>query len=144
MIRTPFIVILIPAILLIGFFSGFAVPVCAEEVAFGGIGLQVVPTVDGDLVVLNVLKDAPAAEKGLLPGDMIVQVNDFLLKGSDFGKVVAEHLWGPVGASVELVYRRPGVTGEMRATIKRTAIAPKLIVEPTVQDNVPDGGEKQK
>ena len=43
------------------------VPGAAEEAAFGGIGLQVVPTVDGDLVVLNVLQDAPAAEKGLLP-----------------------------------------------------------------------------
>jgi C-terminal processing protease CtpA/Prc len=122
----------------------FAVPVSAEESAFGGIGLQVVPTVDGDLVVLNVVKDAPAAEKGLLPGDMIFQVNGFLLKGSDFGKVVSQHLWGPVGASVELVYRRPGVAGERRVTIKRAALAPKLIVAPTVQDNVPDDDKKQK
>ncbi|MEN8687215.1 MAG: PDZ domain-containing protein [Desulfuromonadales bacterium] len=121
-----------------------AVPVPAEEAAFGGIGLQVVPTVDGDLVVLNVVDDAPAAEKGLLPGDMIFQVNGFLLKGSDFGKVVSQHLWGPVGASVELVYRRPGVAGERRVTIKRTALAPKLIVAPTVQDNVPDDDETRK
>ena len=122
----------------------FALSVCAEEVAFGGIGLQVVPTVDGDLVVLNVLPDAPAAKQGILPGDMIFQVNDFILQGSDFGKVVTEHLWGPVGASVELVYRRPGVAGEKRASIERTAIAPKLIVAPTVQDNVPDDGETQQ
>ena len=120
------------------------VPGAAEEAAFGGIGLQVVPTVDGDLVVLNVLQDAPAAEKGLLPGDMIFQVNGFLLKGSDFGKVVSQHLWGPVGAPVELVYRRPGVAGERRVTIKRAAIPPKLIVAPTVQDNVTDDGETQK
>ena len=144
MIRTPSIAILISTILMIGSFAWLAVPVCAEDLAFGGIGLQVVPTVDGDLVVLNVLKDAPAAEKGIMPGDMIFQVNGFPLKGSDFGKVVAEHLWGPVGASVELVYRRPGVVGEKRVTIERTAIAPKLIVAPTVQDNVPDDGEKQK
>ena len=102
------------------------------------------PTVDGDLVVLNVLQDAPAAEQGIKPGDMIFQVNDFPLKGSDFGKVVAEHLWGPVGATVDLVYRRPGVAGEKRVTIVRTAIAPKLIVAPTVQDNVPDNGEKKQ
>lgn len=121
-----------------------AVPLHAEDPAFGGIGLQVVPTVDGDLVVLNVVPDAPAAEKGMLPGDMIFQVNDFLLKGSDFGKVVSEHLWGPVGASVELFYRRPGVAGERRVTVKRAAIAPKLIVAPTVQDKVPDDGETQQ
>lgn len=131
---------LVPVILM----TWLVLQVSAEEGAFGGIGLQVVPTVDGELVVLNVLKDAPAAEKGLLPGDMIFQVNGFPLKGSDFGKVVSQHLWGPVGASVELVYRRPGVAGEQRVTIKRAAIPPKLIVAPTVQDNVTDNGETQQ
>ena len=33
----------------------FAGPVNAEEQLLGGVGLQVVPTIDGDLVVLNVL-----------------------------------------------------------------------------------------
>ena len=143
MLRIPSTVIAAALVLVISL-VWLAVPVPAEEAAFGGIGLQVVPTVDGDLVVLNVVDDAPAAEKGLLPGDMIFQVNGFLLKGSDFGKVVSQHLWGPVGASVELVYRRPGVAGERRVTIKRTALAPKLIVAPTVQDNVPDDDETRK
>ncbi len=143
MLRIPSTVIAAALVLVISL-VWFAVPVPAEEAAFGGIGLQVVPTVDGDLVVLNVVDDAPAAEKGLLPGDMIFQVNGFLLKGSDFGKVVSQHLWGPVGASVELVYRRPGVAGERRVTIKRTALAPKLIVAPTVQDNVTDDDETRK
>ena len=143
MLRIPSTVIAAALVLVISL-VWLAVPVPAEEAAFGGIGLQVVPTVDGDLVVLNVVDDAPAAEKGLLPGDMIFQVNGFLLKGSDFGKVVSQHLWGPVGASVELVYRRPGVAGERRVTIKRAALAPKLIVAPTVQDNVPDDDETRK
>ena len=143
MLRIPSTVIAAALVLVISL-VWLAVPVPAEEAAFGGIGLQVVPTVDGDLVVLNVVDDAPAAEKGLLPGDMIFQVNGFLLKGSDFGKVVSQHLWGPVGASVELVYRRPGVAGERRVTIKRTALAPKLIVAPTVQDNVTDDDETRK
>ena len=143
MLRIPSTVIAAALVLVISL-VWFAVPVPAEEAAFGGIGLQVVPTVDGELVVLNVVDDAPAAEKGLLPGDMIFQVNGFLLKGSDFGKVVSQHLWGPVGASVELVYRRPGVAGERRVTIKRTALAPKLIVAPTVQDNVTDDDETRK
>ena len=50
--------------------------VFGEEQKFGGVGLQVVPTITGDLVVLNVLEAAPAAEKGLLPGDLIFQVDD--------------------------------------------------------------------
>jgi C-terminal processing protease CtpA/Prc len=143
MLRFPSIILCAAAALLIAA-TWLAGPARAEEVAFGGIGLQVVPTVEGDLVVLNVVKDAPAARQGLLPGDMIFQVDGFLLKGSDFGKVVAEHLWGPVGAPVELVYRRPGVAGEMRVTIKRAALAPKLIVAPSVQDKSPRAAETGK
>lgn len=106
----------------------------ADDVQFGGVGLQVVPTINGDLVVLNVLEDAPAAEKGLMPGDLIFQVNDFALQGSDFGKVISEHLWGPVGSSVELFYRRPGVVGVNRVILQRSTIDPRLTVTPTVKN----------
>ncbi len=106
----------------------------AEETLFGGVGLQVVPTIHGNLVVLNVLEGAPAAEKGLKPGDLIFQVDSFLLQGSDFGKVVSEHLWGPAGSSVVLHYRRPGQSGDMQAEITRSNIDPRLTLTPSVQD----------
>jgi C-terminal processing protease CtpA/Prc len=109
----------------------------AGDEGFGGVGLQVVPTINGDLVVLNVLQDTPAANKGLLPGDLIFQVDDFPLQGSDFGKVVSEHLWGPVGSTVELHYRRPGVTGVRQVVLTRTAIDPRMTVTPTVKDSTP-------
>ena len=112
----------------------------AEELPFGGVGLQVVPTINGDLVVLNVLEDAPADEKGLLPGDLIFQVDDFTLQGSDFGKVVSEHLWGPVGSFVELFYRRPGIAGVSRAVVQRSTIDPRLTVTPTVQNGPSESG----
>ncbi len=125
------------ALLLVGvlLIAGFLVtPVLADDVQFGGVGLQVVPTINGNLVVLNVLENAPAAEKGLLPGDLIFQVDDFTLQGSDFGKVVSEHLWGPVGSFVELFYRRPGVVGVSRVVVQRSSIDPRLTVTPTVQN----------
>ena len=116
----------------------------AEDVPFGGVGLQVVPTINGDLVVLNVLENAPADEKGLLPGDLIFQVDDFTLQGSDFGKVVSEHLWGPVGSSVELFYRRPGIAGVSRVVVQRSTIDPRLTVTPTVQNGPAEsGGSKE-
>lgn len=106
----------------------------AGEEQFGGVGLQVVPTITGHLVVLNVIKDAPAEKAGVLPGDLIFQVNSFPLQGSDFGKVVSEHLWGPVGSPVELFYRRPGVVGVSRVVVTRSKIDPRLTVTPTIQD----------
>ena len=133
----PAVMLRIFALLIVGvlvttaFLSASAL---AEDKSFGGVGLQVVPTIEGDLVVLNVLDDAPAAEKGLKPGDLIFQVDDFQLKGSDFGKVVAEFLWGPVGTSVELFYRRPGVIGVSRVVVQRSTIDPRLTVTPTVQN----------
>ena len=136
-----FLRILFSGILLL---SGFiATQSFAEDVPFGGVGLQVVPTINGDLVVLNVLEASPAADKGLLPGDLIYQVDDFPLQGSDFGKVVSEHLWGPVGSPVVLFYRRPGVKGVSEVMLQRTAIDPRLTVTPTVKggaSTTSDGG----
>jgi C-terminal processing protease CtpA/Prc len=116
----------------------------AANEAFGGVGLQVVPTITGDLVVLNVLKDAPAAQNGVLPGDLIFQVDDFPLQGSDFGKVVSEHLWGPIGSTVEIFYRRPGVAGVSRVVLKRTAIDPHLTVTPTVKNGMQDSNRSKQ
>ncbi len=109
-------------------------PGFSEDQPFGGVGLQVVPTINGELVVLNVLEKAPAAENGLLPGDLIFQVDEFPLHGSDFGQVVSEHLWGPVGSKVELFYRRPGIAGVSRVVLQRSAMDPRLTVTPSVQN----------
>jgi C-terminal processing protease CtpA/Prc len=106
----------------------------AEEQRFGGVGLQVVPTITGELVVLNVLEKTPASEKGVLPGDLIFQVDDFPLQGSDFGVVVSEHLWGPVDSQVEIFYRRPGIAGVSRVVLKRSSLDPRLTVTPTAQN----------
>lgn len=106
----------------------------ADDKPFGGVGLQVVPTITGELVVLQVLEDAPAARQGLKPGDLIHRVDNVPLKGSDFGKIIAEHLWGPVGSNVELHYLRPGVAGVRRVTLQRTAIDPRLTVTPSVNE----------
>ena len=106
----------------------------AEEQRFGGVGLQVVPTITGELVVLNVLEETPASEKGVLPGDLIFQVDDFPLQGSDFGVVVSEHLWGPVDSQVDIFYRRPGVAGVSRVVLKRSSLDPRLTVTPAAQN----------
>lgn len=108
-----------------------ATMVSAQQDAFGGVGLQVVPTVTGELVILRVVPDTPAGRSGLLPGDLIVQVDDFPLRGSDFAQVVAERLWGPAGSPVLLQVRRPGSAGERRIGLERTALDPKLTVTPS-------------
>ncbi|HEY7746180.1 MAG TPA: PDZ domain-containing protein [Desulfuromonadales bacterium] len=97
---------------------------CAAEKGHGSVGLQVVPTAKGDLVVLNVVPGAPAETAGLLPGDLIVQVDDFTLAGSDFAEVVPRYLWGQVGSSVTITYLRPGVPGRHTLILQRAALTP--------------------
>ena len=116
-------------------FSGL---VCAEPVSqqeFGGVGLQVVPTSGGELVVLSVLAGSPAAKQGLAPGDLVFQVDDFRLKGSEFGQVVTQYLWGPVDSKLTLHYRRPGLSGDLSMQLRRVKLNPQLTVTPAVQDS---------
>lgn len=120
--------------------SGLAVAESDDQRPFGGVGLQVVPTVTGELVVLRVVPGSAADRQGLRPGDLVHQVDDFPLEGSEFGQVVAEHLWGPVGSPVTLHYRRPGVAGERHADLVRAVMDPELTVTPAAE--VPAGQMK--
>jgi carboxyl-terminal processing protease len=110
----------------------------AVEKVAGSIGLQVVPTAKGELVVLNVVPGAPAEAAGLLPGDLIVQVDDFALVGSDFAEVVPRYLWGPVGSSVTIVYLRPGESGRHSLTLQRAAIKKGVAPPPGVKMLTPE------
>jgi len=99
----------------------------------GSIGLQVVPTASGELVVLDVVPGAPAAVAGLLPGDLIVKVDDFSLAGSVFAEVVPRHLWGEVGSSVTITYLRPGQSGSVVLTLRRAALEQNVAPPPGVK-----------
>lgn len=105
----------------------------AREKGFGGIGLQVVPTVDGNLVVLRVVEESPAAGAGLKPGDFIFQVDDLVLAGSNFAEIVADYLWGEVGTAVTVHFLRPGEEGEKSVSLTRIAMDAEIGETPGVR-----------
>ena len=109
----------------------------------GSIGLQVVPTATGELAVLQVPAGSPAAAAGIKPGDLVVQVDDFPLAGSDFVKVVAQHLWGVEGSQVTIHFLRPGEAGRKAVSVRRAAADPKLTVSPAARNAAPHQGEKK-
>src|SRR5512145_2197640 len=74
----------------------------------GSVGLQVVPTATGELVVLQIPAGLPAVTAGMKPGDLIVQIDDFPLAGSNFAEVIAQRLWGAEGSQVVIHFLRPG------------------------------------
>jgi C-terminal processing protease CtpA/Prc len=119
-------------------------PVMAESSRkLGSVGLQVVPTATGELVVLQVPTGTPAASAGVKPGDLIVQVDDFPLAGSDFAEVVAQRLWGTEGSQVVIHYLRPGETGRKSVVLRRAAADPKLTVSPAIRNGPTDKGGKK-
>lgn len=87
-----------------------------------GVGLQVVPTVLGELVVLAVVEASPAAAAGILPGDLIIAVDGHALRGKEFADVVTRYLWGPAGSATVLTLMRPGRAGQEEKKIERVVL----------------------
>lgn len=87
-----------------------------------GVGLQVVPTSKGELVVLAVVEDSSAAEMGVQTGDLIIAVDGFPLHDSDFADIVKRYLWGPVGSTARLTLLRPGQEGILQILVTRKAL----------------------
>jgi carboxyl-terminal processing protease len=96
--------------------------VATAEESTVGVGLQVVPTERGDLVVLGVVEGSPAQTAGVLSGDLLVQVDDLPLAGIDFETVARRYLWGKAGTEVTLKYMRPGVAGVHSVTLRRQGL----------------------
>jgi C-terminal processing protease CtpA/Prc len=118
------------------------VPAAENASKLGTVGLQVVPTATGELAVLQVPDGTPAARAGFKPGDLIVQIDSFPLLGSDFAKVVSQHLWGAEGSTVTIHYLRPGEAGRKTVTLRRATADPQLTVSPAVRNNAPPQGGK--
>ena len=102
-----------------------------------GVGLQVVPTSRGELVVLAVVAGSSAANAGLLPGDLIVSVAGKTLEGRAFEDVARRLLWGEEGSSVEMVILRPGEAGKKNLFLQRTKLKGRVEAPIGVQMIVP-------
>ena len=109
----------------------------AVKVEMGGVGLQVVPVATGEIVVIAVLPESPAAQARLLPGDLIIAVAGKSLRGSNFAAVTRSLLWGKAGTKVELTWLRPGEAGKKSAQLVRAALKDDPAQNPEVQMLVP-------
>lgn len=72
----------------------------ALEGSFDGIGIYINQE-DGKFVVLTPLKGSPAEEEGIMPGDIIVEVDDIIVQGLQMDELV-ELLRGVSGTEVKL------------------------------------------
>ncbi len=78
------------------------------EASFSGVGIQF--TIQQDTIYVNdVVKQGPAEEVGIIPGDRIVMVDDSLFVGKVVNNYTAmRKLKGPKGSQVKISIKRPG------------------------------------
>lgn len=103
---------------------------------YGGIGAKV-ELRKGTLVLLP-FPEGPAAKAGILPGDVIVKINDKELTDQDTPDTVENQLRGEVGSTVKLTLHRIGSSDLLNLDLTRQEIN-----IPTVQsrmlENTPYG-----
>lgn len=73
---------------------------------FQGIGAEVA-NIEGAVTIVSPFDGSPAAEAGLLPGDILREADGISLDGMDIGEA-ASIVRGPAGTDVKLVVERDG------------------------------------
>jgi carboxyl-terminal processing protease len=97
---------------------------------FGGLGIEV-SMEDGLVKVVSPIEDTPAFHAGIKSGDLIVKLDDTLVKGMTLNDAV-KHMRGKPGSKVVLTIIRkeepkPLTITLVRAVIKVQSVKPKLL-----------------
>jgi carboxyl-terminal processing protease len=97
---------------------------------FGGLGIEV-GIEDGFIKVVSPIDDTPASKAGIQAGDLIIKLDDTLVKGIGLNKAV-EKMRGDPGSPIIITIMREGeikplVFNLKRAHIKITSVKHKLL-----------------
>ncbi len=97
---------------------------------FGGLGIEV-GMEDGLVKVISPIEDTPAYQAGIKSGDLIIKLDDTLVKGMSLSDAV-KHMRGKPGSKIVLTIIRkdepkPLVIAVIRAVIKVQSVKSKLL-----------------
>jgi carboxyl-terminal processing protease len=97
---------------------------------FGGLGIEV-SMEDGLVKVISPIEDTPAFHAGLKTGDLILKIDDTLVKGMSLNDAV-DRMRGKPGSEITLTVLRkdepkPLVFHLVRAVIKVKSVKPKMV-----------------
>ncbi len=100
---------------------------------YAGLGSSVTTNAEGNVEIVKPFKDGPAYKAGLLPGDVIVEINGENAAGMDLTEAVAK-IKGEPGTTVNLKIYRVGETDYLDFAVERA-----FIEVPTVEYQMLDG-----
>lgn len=101
---------------------------------FGGIGVEVIPY-QGLIKVVSPLDDTPAAKAGIKAGDIIVQINNKLVKDMQLHDAI-KLMRGPKGSKVTLTILRKNSPKPLLLKISRSIIKIKAVKERLLEKNL--------
>lgn len=87
---------------------------------FGGLGIEV-GMENGFIKVVSPIDDTPAQRAGILPGDLIIQIDQQPIKGLSLQEAIAL-MRGPKGSPITLNILREGVKAPIELKLKRDII----------------------
>jgi carboxyl-terminal processing protease len=87
---------------------------------FGGIGIEIIPE-NGYIKVISPLDDTPAFKAGVKAGDMIVRINDKIIRKMTVRDAI-NMIRGKRGTSVELTILRKGEKKPLRFNVMRDVV----------------------
>ncbi|MFN3614265.1 MAG: S41 family peptidase [Rubrimonas sp.] len=92
---------------------------------FGGLGIEVTME-DGLVKVVAPMDETPAAEAGVLAGDMISHIDDEPVMGLTLSEAV-DRMRGPVGSDIKVTIIRAGVDAPIELTMTRDIIRVRAV-----------------
>lgn len=87
---------------------------------FSGLGLEV-GMEDGYVKIIAPIDGSPAAEAGLMSGDVILNLDGKAVKGMSLNEAI-DMMRGPKGSEIELTIGRPGESQPFDVTLQRDTI----------------------
>jgi carboxyl-terminal processing protease len=92
---------------------------------FGGIGVEIIPE-SGYIKVISPLDDTPAAKAGIKPGDLIIRIDNKLIKEMSMREAI-NFIRGRRGSYVSLTILRKGEKKPLKILVKRDIIKVRTI-----------------
>lgn len=112
----------------------------STEATYDGVGITISPQA-GNLTIVSVREDGPAARAGVLPGDLILRLGDDFTDKLSYMECV-QRLRGNPGETLMLTISRPTTTEVKEISIVREVIRQETVRDAFILDPALTGGAK--